>query len=137
MKRTSRAQWRIDTKLLCNQCEFTKTIFDRKQQDTHTCPVCNEPKEDRNHMFTYKGPTAVTKREKKLTGFKKVLEDLETAPIITKTNIGSLRHVYYMYLPLLFIPSAMRTLEETSHSGISLKIKLISAGPTLCVADRV
>ena len=45
-------------------------------------------------MFICKRPTAVTNREKKLTWFKKVLEDLETAPTITKTIISSLRHVY-------------------------------------------
>ena len=45
-------------------------------------------------MLTYKGPTAVTNRENKLTGFKKNLDDLEIAPIITTTIIGSLRHFY-------------------------------------------
>ena len=94
MKRTSRAQQQINAKLLSNQCEFAKTIFDRKQQDTHTCPVCNELKEDRTHMFIYKGPTAVTNREKKLTRFKKVLDNLETASIIAKAIIGSLRYIY-------------------------------------------
>ena len=94
MKRASRAQRQIDTKLLCNQYGFAKTIFDRKQQDTHTCPVCNGPKKERNHMFTCKVATAVINREKKLTGFKNVLGDLEIAPIITKTIIGSLKYVY-------------------------------------------
>ena len=45
--------------MLYNSCGFEKTKFDRKEQDTHTYPVCNEPNEDRNHMFTCKVPTAV------------------------------------------------------------------------------
>ena len=94
MKRVSRAQQRIDTKLLCNQCGFAKTIFNRKQQDTHTCPVCNGPKEDRNDMFFCKGLIAVSKRKKKLSGFKKMLEELGPAPILTKVITGCLRHVY-------------------------------------------
>ena len=64
MKRVSIAQQRIDIKLLCNQYGFAKTIFDRKQQDTHSYLVCSGPKEDRNHMFNCKGPTAVSNREK-------------------------------------------------------------------------
>ena len=59
MKRTARAQRRINTKLLSNQFEFEKTKFDRKHQYTNTSPVCNEPKGDRIHMFACKVPTAV------------------------------------------------------------------------------
>ena len=59
MKRLSHGQRRVDTKLLCNSCGFEKTLFNRKEQDTHTYPVCNEPQEDRNHMFTCKDPPAV------------------------------------------------------------------------------
>lgn len=94
MKRMSRARRRIDTKLLYNQFGFEKTKFDRRHQDTHTCPVYNEPKEDRNHMFTCKASTVVKNREKNFTGFTKVLEDLDTSPMLTKVIIGSLRHVH-------------------------------------------
>ena len=59
MKRLSRGQRRVNTKLLCNPCGFEKTLFNRQEQDTHTCPVCNEPNEDRNHMLTCKTPSAV------------------------------------------------------------------------------
>ena len=71
MKRTSRAQRRIDTKVLCNSRGFEKTKFDRQEQDIHTCPICNKPKEDRNHMFTCKGPSAVKNQEKNFTAFDK------------------------------------------------------------------
>ena len=42
------------------------TKFDREHQGTHICLVCNEPKEDRNHMFTCKASTAVKNQEKNL-----------------------------------------------------------------------
>ena len=94
MKRMSRTQRQIDTKLLCAQCGFKKIKFDKRHQDTHTCPFCNEHKEDRNQMFTYKAPTAVKNREKNFTGFTKVLEDLNTSPTLTKMIIGSLGHIH-------------------------------------------
>ena len=94
MKKLLRHQWRIDTKLLCDQCGFEKTKFDRRQQDTQTCPVYSGPKDDRNHLFTCKAPTAVKNRGTSLTGLTKVLEDLNTSPMLTKRIIGSLRHVH-------------------------------------------
>ena len=102
MKRVTRAQRRIDTNLLCNQCGFAKTIFDRRQEETHTCPVCSGPKEDRNHIFTCKGSTAVSNREKQLPGFKKMLEELRTASILTTAIISSLRHVYNGTTPSVY-----------------------------------
>jgi len=102
MKRTSGAHRRIDTKLLSNECRFNKTIFDRRQQDTHTCPVCSAPKEDRNHIFTCQGQAVVKNREKNLKELKKELEDLETAPMITKTIIGRLRNVHNDTTPSIY-----------------------------------
>jgi len=52
MKRMTRAQRRIDTKLLSDQCGLTKTLFHRKRQDTHNCPVCSAPMEDRDYLYT-------------------------------------------------------------------------------------
>ena len=94
MKRTSRAQRRIDIKILCNSCGFEKIKFDRREQDTHLCPVCQEPREDRNHLFTCKAPTVVTNREKNFISLTKLLKDLDTAPTLEKMIIGSLRHVH-------------------------------------------
>ena len=74
MKRVSQAHREIDTKLLSNGCGFAKTIFDRRQQDTHTCPVCEAPREDRNHMFTCQGPSAIKNREKNLKELKQELK---------------------------------------------------------------
>ena len=82
MKRTSQAQQGIDTKLLSNRCEFAKIILDRRQQETHTCPVCDAFKEDRNHIFTCQGPAAKNNWEN-LNKLKKKMENLNTAPIIT------------------------------------------------------
>ena len=45
-------------------------------------------------MFTCKGPTVVKNREENLTGFTKVLEDLDISPTLKKMIIGSLRHVH-------------------------------------------
>ena len=45
-------------------------------------------------MFTCQGPSAIKNREKNLKELKKELEDLATAPILTRTIIGGLRHVH-------------------------------------------
>mmetsp|Transcript_26289 Transcript_26289/g.28290 ORF Transcript_26289/g.28290 Transcript_26289/m.28290 type:complete len:201 (+) Transcript_26289:414-1016(+) len=94
MKKTSWAHRRSDTKLLSNQCGFIKTIFDRKQQDTHTYFVCNAPKEDRNHMFSCQGPSAINNWKRNLKELQKEMEDLETTLIITRTIIKGLKHVH-------------------------------------------
>ena len=73
MKRISRAHRRIDTKLLSNGYGFAKTIFDRRQQDTHTCPICDARKDRKQKK----------NREKSLKELQKELEYLETALIIT------------------------------------------------------
>ena len=136
MKRLSRAQRRIDTKLLYDQYGFEKTKFDRRYQDTHNCPVCSEPKEDRNHMFTCKAPTARTNRKKSLTGLTKVLEDLDTSQTLTKMITGSLRHVHNGTTP--YAQSfGYATLVGASQLEISLKIRLIQDRPTFYVKDRV
>ena len=49
-KSMSRAQCRLDTKLLCYQCGLAQTLFNRRHQDTHHCPVCEAPGEDRDHF---------------------------------------------------------------------------------------
>ena len=79
LKRKSFGQQQTDTKLLCNSCGFNKTLFDRHKQDSHTCLVCNEPKEDRNHMFNCKGLSAVNNQEKHFTDLTKVLDDHDTS----------------------------------------------------------
>ena len=83
-------------------CKFAKTIFDRKQQDTHTYPVCQEPREDRNHMFTCQAPSAIANCEKNLKELKQELEELETAPIITRAIIGGLRAVHKGATPSVY-----------------------------------
>ena len=80
-----------------------KTLFNRQEQDSHTCPVYNEPNEDRNHMFTCKGPLVIKNREKNLKELKKELEDLETAPMTTQTIVGSLRHVHNDNTPSVYL----------------------------------
>ena len=104
--------------------DLLRQIFDRKYQDIHTYFVCNVPKEDINHMYTYSILAAVKNQEKNLTELKKELEDLETTPIITRTIIRSLRYLHNVLLRL-YIHLAMRILEEVSQSEISWKIKKI------------
>ena len=135
MKRMSRSQRQIDTKLLCNQCEFEKTKFDRRHPDL-SCPVYSGPKENRNHMFTCQGSTAVSNRKKQLPGFKKMLEELGTAQILTTTIIGSLRHVYNGTTP------SVHSFGQTYFGGnISLRGIIEDqaniSGPIFCATDGV
>ena len=81
-KRLPRAQRRIDTKMLCNHCGFENTKYNRREQDSHSCPACSAPHEDRNHMFACQSPEAVINKEKGLQSMTKVMEDLDTAPAL-------------------------------------------------------
>ena len=45
-------------------------------------------------MFTCQDPSAIKNWRKNLNKLQKEMEYLETAPIITRTIIGSLRHVH-------------------------------------------
>jgi len=94
MERLSRGQRHVNTKLLCDLCGFEKTLFNRQEKDTHTCPVCNEPQEDQNHILTCKGPSAVKNCEKNLESMTKLLKDLDTSPALEKTIIGGLTHAH-------------------------------------------
>ena len=89
-KQMSRAQRRLDTKLLCNQCGLAKTLFNRKYQDTHNCPVCNAPCEDRDHL--YKCPDADANKvfKKGIDELEKILEEKETAPELHRAIVGNL-----------------------------------------------
>ena len=93
MKRLSRGQRRIDSKLLCNSCGFENTLFNRREQNTHTCPVCNGPNEDRDHMLTCQAPSAIANRKKNFDSLEKEMKDLETSPTIAKAIIGICNHV--------------------------------------------
>ena len=95
MKRSSRDQQQIGTKLLSIGCVFAKTIFDRRQQDTYIYPICNAPKEDRNNMSTCPDLAAKKDYKKGLNKLqKKKMEHLDIATIITQAIIGGLRHVH-------------------------------------------
>ena len=74
--------------------DLKKTLFNRQEQDTHTCPVCNEPNEDRNHMLACKAPSAVENRKKNLNSLAKELKDLNTSPAIAKAIIGCYNHTH-------------------------------------------
>ena len=95
MKRLSRAQRRTDTKPLCNHCGFEKIKFNRKEQDTHTCPVCNcnVQQEDRNHIFACQAPSAVNNKGKGLKGLTKLMGNHNTSPDLKIMIIGCIRHV--------------------------------------------
>ena len=92
-KRVSRSQRRIDTKLLCNCCGFENRKFNRREQDSHPCPACSAPHEDRNYMIACQAPKAVINKEKGLKSLKKLMEDLNTAPALQPMITGIIRHV--------------------------------------------
>ena len=93
LKKLFRAQRRIDTKLLCNHCGFKNTKFNRREQDTHSCPACSEPHEDWNHMFACQTPSVVMNKEKGLQSLTKMMEELDTAPALKTMITGIIRHV--------------------------------------------
>ena len=93
MKKLSPSQRRIDTKMLCNHCGFENTKYNRKEQDTHKCPVCSGAHEDRNHMFSYPAPSAAKNREKGLKSLEKMLDEYDTASSLKPMIIGTIRHV--------------------------------------------
>ena len=78
----SRIRRCIDTKLLCNQCGLSKTLFNRRYQDTFNCLVCDASCEDRNHFYTFldAGPNKVFK--KGVDELEKIMKEKETAPKI-------------------------------------------------------
>ena len=82
MKKLSRAQRRIDTKMLCNHCGFENTKYNRKEQGTHNYPVCSGAHEDRNHVFSCPAPSAVKNREKGLKSLETMLDEYDTAPAL-------------------------------------------------------
>ena len=65
----------------------------------HTCPVCNGPNEDRNHMLTCKAPSAVANRKKKFNSLAKEMKDLETSPKIAKAIISCCNHAQNGTIP--------------------------------------
>ena len=101
MKRLLRGQQQVDTKLLFDSCGFEKTLFNRQEQDTHTCPIYNKPNEDRNHMLTCKAPSAVKNRNKNLDSFANELKDLDTLPALATAIIGGLTHAHNSTTPFV------------------------------------
>ena len=86
----SRAQQRLDTKLLCNQCGLAKTLFNRRYQDTHNYPVCAAPCEDRDHLYTCLDDGANKVSKKGIDELKKIMEEKETAPEIQRAIISNM-----------------------------------------------
>ena len=87
-KGVSRSQQRIDTKLLCNRYGFENRKFSRREQDSHSCPACSEPHENRDHMFGCQAPEAVISKEKGLKSLTKLMEDLNTTPALRPMITG-------------------------------------------------
>ena len=89
----SRAQRRLDIKLLSNQCGLAKTLFQRKYQDTHSCPLCSTPFEDRDHLYICPDAGANKVFKKGIDELEKILDEKEIAPNLWKVIIGSLNGV--------------------------------------------
>ena len=81
-KKMSKTQQRLDTKLLSNQCELSKTLFNYRYQDTHICPVCDAPYENRDHLYTCPDDGANKVFKKGIDELEKIMEEKETAPEI-------------------------------------------------------
>ena len=92
-KRLSRAKWRIDTKLLCNHCGFGNTKYNKRDKNSHSCPACSASHKDRNHMFACQAPEAVINMEKGLQSLIKLIEELNTTPVLQPMITGIIRHV--------------------------------------------
>ena len=117
-KKISRAQQPLDTKLLSNQCGLAQILFRRKYQDTHSCPVCSVPFEDRDHLYTwpYEGANKVFK--KGIDELEKIMEENETAPNKERAIIGSMNGVQSGNHPH---PSTF----ERAHFGRGLSLQSI------------
>ena len=89
-KKTTRAQHRIDTKILCNQCGLAQTLFNRRHQDTHNCPVCDVPGEDWDHLFTCPDEGANKVFKKGIDELVQIMEEQETAPELQRAITGNL-----------------------------------------------
>ena len=86
----SRAQRRIDTKLLCNQCGLAQTLFNRRHQDTHHCPVCESPGEDQDHLFTCPNEEATNVFKKGLNELAEIMDELDTSPELQRAITGNM-----------------------------------------------
>ena len=86
----TRALCRIDTKLLCNQCGLAQTLFNRRHQDTHHCPVYETPGEDRDHLFTCPNEGTTNVFKKGIDELEKIMEEHETAPELQRAITGNL-----------------------------------------------
>ena len=93
-KKMSRAQRRLDTKLLNNQCGLAKTLFNRRYQDTHSCPVCDAPCEDRDYLYTCPDEGANKVFRKGIDELEKIMEEKETSSEIQRAIIGSMKGVW-------------------------------------------
>ena len=86
----TRAQRRIDTNLLCNQCGLAQTLFNRRHQYTHNCPVCEALGEDRDHLFTCPDEGATNVFKKGIDELEEITEEHETAPELQRAITGNL-----------------------------------------------
>ena len=84
---------RLDTKLLSNQCGLAKTLFNRRYQDTHSCPVYYAACEDRDHLYTCPDAGANKVFRKGIDELEKIMEEKETAPKIQQAIIVSMKCV--------------------------------------------
>ena len=92
-KQMSRAQRRLDTKLLCNQCGLAKTLFNKRYQDNHNCPVCDVPYEDRDNFYTSPDEGANKVFGKGIKELEQIMEEKETAPELQQAIIGGMNGV--------------------------------------------
>ena len=102
-----------------------------KKQDTHTCLVCKDSKEERIQFCTCSDFAATQNFEEGYTELEKTIEALDTSPEIITAVINSLNQVRsgtilstYFFIKCSF---------EASQLVKYCKIKHIQDGPLFCV----
>ena len=92
-RRTTVGLRRVDSKLLCNQCGLAKTLYNRRHQDTHRCPVCEAAGEDRDHLLTCPDSAATEVFNKVIKDLDKIMKEKDTEPNLQKCISDALRSI--------------------------------------------
>ena len=83
-KRSVMGLRRINTRLLCNQCNLARTLYARKHQDTYNCPVFSATCKKKDHLSTFSDPLATN---------LEILEGKETNSEVQKAILEALHSI--------------------------------------------
>ena len=93
MRKEPKGKRRVDIKLLCNECGLNKILYHRQQQDDHWCPLCDEDREDRNHLLTHPHFEATKFALKRIAELEEKMKKFQTNSKLSKFILKSLRHI--------------------------------------------